>query len=175
MIEYVESYLEQLHCCKEVCSQLRASKFTKKAAEAMKMQHTLGNRAEWKSDPARNSLSAAAWHHHWDENQRQIVSKIPQYLLHELDSNFVQIQLLNPLSDHVSQLGSLFNARSELPARPRSNPKQVYLQLNFDENVFKMLRRKPNRRCFSIASWIRSIENIVVMMKCLYPKPRSGE
>jgi len=161
----MEGYLEEFHCRKEVFNQFRASKFIKKASKAFKMQYTLHKQEEWKSDPASNSLSVPATHRHVDEGQWQIMSKIPQHSLDELDLNFVQMHLLNHFSDHISQLGSMFNATSKLAPRAMTNQKQVYRRSNCDEGAFKMMQRYPKSRCFRIASWMQNIENILLMTK----------
>ena len=51
-IEYMEYYLEIIDCHKDVFSQFRSSKSTKKVLEALKKQLTLNKQEEWESDPA---------------------------------------------------------------------------------------------------------------------------
>jgi len=51
-IEYMENYLEEFHCHKDVFCRFRASKSTKKVSEALKKQLTLDKQEERESDPA---------------------------------------------------------------------------------------------------------------------------
>jgi len=52
MIDYMENYLEQFHCHKDVFSRFRASKCTKKVLEASIKQLTFNKQEEWESDHA---------------------------------------------------------------------------------------------------------------------------
>jgi hypothetical protein len=71
-IEYMENYLEEFHCHKDVFSRFRASKSTKKVQEALKKQLALDKQEERKSDPPWNNLSVAAKCCHVDEDKMQI-------------------------------------------------------------------------------------------------------
>jgi len=117
MIEYMENYLEEFHCHKDVFSRFRASISTKKATEALKKQLTLDKQEERESDPTWNNLSATAKRRLVDEDKMQIESESAQYLVHESDFNFVKMHLLNHFSDHIRQLGNLSNISSELPEK----------------------------------------------------------
>ena len=75
-IKYMENYLEEFHCHKDVFSWFCASKSTKKASEALKNQLTLHKQEEWESDPAWNNHSAAAKRTRVYEDTMQIVSEI---------------------------------------------------------------------------------------------------
>jgi len=116
-IEYIEHYLKELHCHKDVFSRLRARKSTQKPLEALKRQLTLDNQEEKESDPAWNNLSAAAKHHCVDEDTMQNESEIAQHLVDKSDFHLVKMHLLNHFSDHIRQLGNLLNVSSKLPEK----------------------------------------------------------
>jgi hypothetical protein len=98
----------------------------------------LDKQEEWESDPAWNNLSAAAKRRWVDEDKTQIESEIAQHLVDESDFNFVRMHLLNHFSDHICQLGNLFNVSSELPEKAMMDYKQVYRQSNRHEAAFQM-------------------------------------
>jgi hypothetical protein len=135
----MENYLEEFHCHKDVFSQFRASKTTKKVLEALKMQLTLDKQEERESDHAWNNLSAAAKRCWVDEDKTQIESEIAQHLVNESNFNFVKIHLLNHFSDHIRQLGNLLNLSSELPEKAMMDLKQAYRQSNGHEAAFQIL------------------------------------
>jgi len=87
----MEKYLGEFHRHEDVCSQFCAIKSTKKLSEAMKKQLTLQIQEHRESDPTLNSVPAAAKRHHVDEDEMQINSQIAQYLVDELDFDFVKI------------------------------------------------------------------------------------
>jgi len=68
MIVYMENYLEEFHCHKDVFSRFRASQSTKKVLETLIKQFTLDKQEEQERDPAWNDLCAAAKHHWVDED-----------------------------------------------------------------------------------------------------------
>jgi len=82
-IEYMENYLEEFHCHKDVFSGFRSSDSAKKISEAFKKQLTLDKQDERESDSAWNNLSAAAKHRCIDEDKTQIRSEIAQHLVGE--------------------------------------------------------------------------------------------
>jgi hypothetical protein len=106
-IEYIENYLEEFHCQKDIFSRFCSSKSTKKVLDTLKMQLTLDKQEEWESDPTWNKLSATANHRHVDEDKTQIGSEIAQHLVDKLVFNFVKMHLLNHFSDHIRQFGNL--------------------------------------------------------------------
>jgi len=114
-IGYMENYLEEFHCQKDVFSRLCASKCSKKVSETFKKQLTLDKQEEWESHPAWNNLSAAANGRRVDEDKMQIESEIAQHLLDQSDFNCVKMHPLNHYSDHIRQFGNHFNVSSELP------------------------------------------------------------
>jgi len=115
MIQYMETYLEECHCHKDVFSWFHASKSTKQVSETLKLQLTLDKQEERECDPAGNNLSPAAKHCRVDEDETQIESEIAPHLVDESDYHFGKMHLLNHFSDHIRQLGNLFNVSSELP------------------------------------------------------------
>jgi len=82
------------------------------------------------SDLAWNNISAAAKHACVDEEETQIEWEIAPHLVDESDFNFVKMHLLNHLSDHISKLGNILNASSQLPERARMDLKHAYRQSN---------------------------------------------
>jgi hypothetical protein len=116
-IKYMENSLEEFHCQKDVFSPFHASKSTKKVSECLKKLRTLDKQEEWESNPAWNNLSAAATCRRVDEDKSQIQSEIAQYLVDQLDFNFVKIHLLRYFSDHICQPGNVLNLSSELPEK----------------------------------------------------------
>jgi len=147
-IEYMENYLKEFHCHKDVFSRFRASKSTKKVSEAMKMQLTLDKQEEWESDPAWNNLSAAAKGRRVDEDKTQIDSVMAQHLVDTSDFNFVKMHLLNHFSDHIRQLGNLLNVSSELPDKVMMDLKQAYRQSKRHEAALQILRTKARKEVF---------------------------
>jgi len=144
-IEYVENYVEEFHCQKDVLSRFRTSKSTKKVSEALKKQLTLDKQEERKSDPAWNNLSAASKRCHIDADKMQIMSQIAQHLVDESDFNFVKMLLLNHFSDYIRPLGNLLNVSSELPVKAMMDLKQAYQQSNCHEAAFLILRMKARK------------------------------
>jgi hypothetical protein len=126
MIKYMENYLKEFPCHKDVVSRFRTSKSTKKVSEALEMQLTLDKYEEQDSEPACYNLSAAAKRRHVDEERMQIESEIGQHLVNESDFHFVKMHLLNHCSDHIHQLGNLSNVISELPENAMMDLKQAY-------------------------------------------------
>jgi len=147
-IEYIENYLEEFHCQKDVFSGFHASKSTMKVSEALKNQLTLDNQEERKSDPAWNNFSAAAKHRRIDEDKMQIDSEIAQHLVDESDFNFVKMHLLNHFSDHIRQLRNLWNVSAELPEKVMMHLKLPYRQLNRHEAAIQILRMKGRKEVF---------------------------
>jgi len=137
-IKYMENYPEEFHCQKHVSRRFRASKSTKKVSVALKKQLALAKQKEWESEPAWNTLSAAAQCGRVDEEKMQIESEIAQHLVDKLDFNFVKMHLLNHISDHLGQLGNLFNISSELPEEAMLDLKQAYQQSNRHEAAFQI-------------------------------------
>jgi len=74
MISYMENYLEEYHCHKDVFSSFRTGESTKKISKDLKKQLTLDNQEERESDPTWNNLFAAAKCRHVDEDTMQIES-----------------------------------------------------------------------------------------------------
>jgi hypothetical protein len=99
-------------------------------------QLTLHKQEEWESDPASNNLSLAGKRRRVDEDKTQIKSHIAQHLVNESDSNFVKIHLLNHFSDHIRQLGNLFNVSFELPEKAMMDLEEAYRQSNCPEATF---------------------------------------
>jgi hypothetical protein len=144
----MENYLEEFHCQKDEFSRLRASNSTKKVSESLKMQLTLGKQEARESDPAWNNLSAAAKRRHVDEDKTQIEWEIAQHLVDKSVFNFVTMHLLIHFSDHIRQLGNLFNVSSELPEKAIMNLKQAYWQSNWHEAAFQIMRTKAQKEAF---------------------------
>jgi len=147
-IRYLENYLEKFHCLKSIFHRLRASESTKKISEDLKKQLTLDKQEKRESDPTWNNLSAAAKCRHVDEDNTQIESEIAQNHLEESDFNFVEMHLLNHYSDHICQLGNLFNERSELTEKAMMNLKQAYQQSNRHDAGFHILQLKTWKEVF---------------------------
>jgi len=61
-IEYMQNYLKEFHCQKDVFSRCHATKSTKKVSEALKKQVTFDKQEGQDSDPAWYNLSVAAKH-----------------------------------------------------------------------------------------------------------------
>jgi len=75
-IKYMEKLLEEVHCHEDDFIWFRASKSPQKVSEAMKMQLTLDEQEEWRSDRAWNNLSVSAKCRRVDEESTQIESEI---------------------------------------------------------------------------------------------------
>jgi len=90
----------------------------------------LDKQEERESDPAWSNHSAAAMHCLVDDYKTQIKLEIAQHLADELDFNYVTIHLLNHFSDHIRQVGNLFNVCSKLPEQSMRDLKQAYQQLD---------------------------------------------
>jgi len=125
-IEYMENYLEEFHCHKNVFIPFHASKSTKRVSESLNKNIPLHIQVEQKSDPTWNNLSAAPQRRHIDEDKMQIESEIAQHLADESDFNFLMKHLLQHFSDYICQLGNLLNVSSELPEKAMMDIKQVY-------------------------------------------------
>jgi len=147
-IEYMENYLEDFHCQKDVFSRFHTSKATMMVSEALKKQLTLDNQEELDSFPLWTNLSAAAKGRRVDEDKMQIKSEIAQNLVDKSDFNFVKIHLQNHFSDHIHQLGNLLNASSELPEREMMDHKQPYRQPNRYHFAFPIVRMKAQQAVF---------------------------
>jgi len=147
-IECMENYLEEFHHHKDVFSRFRASKSTKQVLEALKKQLTLEKQEERESDPAWNILSADAKRRCIDEDETQIDSEIAQHLVDESDFNFVKMHLLDHFSDHICQLGNLWNVSSELPEKAMMDLTQAYWQSNHHEAALQILRTKAPKEVF---------------------------
>jgi hypothetical protein len=106
-IKYMENYLKEFHCQKDVWCRFRASKSTKKVSEALKYQLALDHHAEWESVPGWKNLSAVAKCCHVVEDTNRIESDIAQHLIEQSDFIFVKMLLLNYFSDHIHQLANL--------------------------------------------------------------------
>jgi len=116
-IEYMEKYPDVYHLHKDVFSRFCASESTKKVSESLTMQLTFDKQKEQKSDPAWDNHSVAATRCCVHEDKMQMQSDIAQHVVDESDFNFVKMHLLNHFSEHILQLGNLFNASFELPER----------------------------------------------------------
>jgi len=138
-IEYMEKYLEELHSGTNAFSQFLVSDSSKKVSEAMKTQLTLDQQEERESNPAWNDISASAKCHCIDRDRMQMESEITQDLVDKSDFKVMKMHLLNHLSDHVGQLGSLLNASSELPDWEMKHLEQAYCQSNRHETTILIL------------------------------------
>jgi len=125
-IEYIENYLEEFHCHKDVFGGVCASKSTKKVSEDLKTRLTLGKLEELENDPDWNNSSAGAKSCCIDEDTTTIMSEIVPHLVDESDNNFVKMHLLNNFLDHIRQLGNLLNVSSDLQENAMMDPKQAY-------------------------------------------------
>jgi len=142
MIEYMEKYLEELHCQKHVLSQFHASTSIKKLTEVLNKQLSLHRHEAQKSDPTWNNLSVVELLWCVDEDKIQIYSEIEQHLVDKSDFNFLKLHPLHYFSDHYRPIGSLSNASSKLPERVTMNQKQVYQQLNHHVVALMILQMK---------------------------------
>jgi len=151
-IKYMENYVEEFHRHKDVFSQFRASKSTKKALESLKKQLTLDKQDKQESQPAWNYLAVAAKRNQFDEDKMQIESEIEQHHVEESNFNFGKMRLLNHFSDHILQLGNLIDASSELPGRVMMDLEQAYQQSNRNEAAFHILRTNAWREVFEYSA-----------------------
>jgi len=147
-IEYIENYVEEFHCHKDVFCPLRASNFTKNVLESSTKQHSLGKQEEWVSDPAWNDLAPDAEHRRVDEDKTKNESDNAQHLVDKSDFDCVKMHLVNQYSDHIRQLGDLLNASSELPERAIREIEQAYRQSNHHEAAFRVLPKKTRKEVF---------------------------
>jgi len=147
-ITYMENYLEEFHCHKDVFSRCHASKCTKKVSEALKTQLTLNKPEERESDSAWDNRSAGAKHSRIDEDKTQIGSETAQHLVNQSDFIIVKMHLLNHFSDHIRQLCNLLNVSSELAEKAMIDLKQAYRQLDCHVAAFQILRTKPQKEVF---------------------------
>jgi len=147
-MKYLETYLEELHCHRDVFSRFRASKPTQKVSEAFKRQLTLDKHDEQEIDCAWNNVSAAAKRSCVDEDKTQIESENGQHLVDKSDFNFVKMHLLNLFSDHIHQLGIHLNVSSELPEKAIMDLNQAYRQSNCDEAACQILWTTAENQVF---------------------------
>jgi len=109
---------------------------------------TADKQKQWESDTAWNNLSASATCRRVDEDIMQIESVSAKHLVDELDLNFVNMHLLNHISDHIRQLGNLLNASCELLERAMMDLEQVYRQSNHHEAAFQIVQTKAQKEVF---------------------------
>jgi len=126
--EYMENYLLEFHCHKDVFSQFHARKSAKMVSESLTTQSSVDKQEEWESDPTWNNLSSAAKRRRVDEDKTQIKSDIAEHLVDESDFNFVKMHLLNLFSAHTRQVGNHLNASSELPEGAVMDHKHAFQQ-----------------------------------------------
>jgi len=78
----------------------------------------------------------------------QIKSDIVQHLVDKSDLNWVNMNLLNNISEHIWQLGNLLNPSSELPEWVIMDRKQVYHQSNLHEAAIQILQMESYNEVF---------------------------
>jgi len=147
---YIENDLEESHRQTDLFSRFRASNPTKMVSEAQIKHRTLDKQEEWESDPAWINHSVAAKDCCNDEDNMQTEAEIAQHLVDALDFNFVKMNVLNHLSDHIRHFGNHLNVSSKLPENAMMDLKQAYRQSNHHNAAFQILQTKPKTRCFSI-------------------------
>ena len=146
--EYMENYLEEFRCQKDIFSWFCVSKSTKKVLEALTKQLTFDKQEEQEYDTACNNFSTAAKPRCVDDELMPIGSYIAQHLVDQLDFNFVMLPLLNNFSDHISQLGNIQIASSELPDRVMLDIQLAYRQSNHHEAAFQFWRMNAQKDAF---------------------------
>jgi len=144
-IELMVNYLDECYRHNDVFSQFRTIKSAKKVLEALKNQLTIDKQEEQKRDPARNNLSVDAKRRDVDEDNVQIESEIALHLANESDFNFVKMHLLNHFSDHIRQLGNLWNVSSNVPHKAVMDLTQAYRQSNCHEAAICILCTKARK------------------------------
>jgi len=105
-IEYMQYYLEEFHCHKDVLSWFLASYSTKQDSEGLKHQLILDNHEVWEINPDCKNLSTTAMCVCVSEDIAKIQSEIAQHAVNELDFNFVTMHLLNHFFDSICQLSN---------------------------------------------------------------------
>jgi len=110
------------------------------------MQLALVTQEERVSDRGWKNLFVAANCRHVDDDNTQIECEIAQHYVDESDSNLVKMHLLNHFSEHICQLGSLFNAGSELLDRSMLVLKQAYVRSNYPDATLQCFRKKARQQ-----------------------------
>jgi len=147
-IKYMENLLEWFHYRKDVFSRFHDNKSKKMVSEALIMHRTLDNQEEQQHDPTCKNHFAVAKGRRVDEDNMQIELEIEQQLVDKSDINILNMHHLNYSSDHIGQLGNLFNASSELPARVMMDLEQAYQQSNQDEASFHTFQKNARKVVF---------------------------
>ena len=167
MINYMDNYLAESHCHKDVFGGCRGGKSTKKVSESMKWQRTLDKQGECESDPVWNNLSVAAKYWCVVEAQTPIELEIAQHLVDKLDFNFVKMHLLSHFHDCIGQLQNFLNASSALTEMPMMYLQQAYRHSNRHEAVFQILWTKARKGLFQYLELNANAAHNVLTMRFL--------
>jgi len=141
-IKYMGNHLDEYHCHNDVYTSFDASKATMKISEALKQLLTLDKQEELESDSTSKNHSIAAPHCCIGEDIIQTDQEVAQHLVIKSDFNAVQMDVLNHLSYHISQLGNLQNATSDVQESEMIDLEQLYRPWNCQEALIKLLMTK---------------------------------
>jgi hypothetical protein len=100
-IQYMDNYLKDFQCRKDVFSRFHASKSTQKLSKTLTMQLASDKQVAQESDPDWINLSVSAKHYRIDEDKMQIKSEIESHFVNQSDFSFGKKHLQNHFFNHI--------------------------------------------------------------------------
>jgi hypothetical protein len=132
-IRYMEGYLANFHCSKEVFAHFHETKSKKKVAEALRKQLLEDLRLGKESERGWRSQAKAAKTNRIEQDRQMIKLQVQANLSEKSDFNFVKMHLLTHSSHDIRQLGHLSNVSSELLEHTIMDMKAAYCRSNRNE------------------------------------------